>query len=455
MMTLHDEASVAPWRQRAGALAALAFAACIAVGAPGPAAIIVALALAITWPLLGTLLLVAVLPLTFLLRFELAHRMVNPAAFLAASLAFVGIWPPRRLRALDRRATAALGLLAFAYLLATLVSLVAHDDLDIGRASRELFRLLTAMCAYLSVARAIDTFRAERALGWTFALSATAAALYGLLQIAFFAAHISVLPQWEHVASYQQYFGGTPVLRAAGPLGEPGELAAYLTVALGVSGWLYARTKSSLALFLLSVQALTFVATFSTSGWYGAVAAGAVLLWKRRPALLVAAAVGVVVVTTSALTISPAARDIALQVVFKPFDPNSGSLSEHAAHVRRAGDLFLENALFGIGPGLYPLHLRGDMKAQFPWLGDHTTIQNAYAEAVAEGGLLLVAGLAAVAFAVVRRLSEARGPGHSALVASAVTLLLVLTAASNWKFEFYGVALAFFLRAPLLCPETV
>jgi O-antigen ligase len=285
------------------------------------------------------------------------------------------------------------------------------DALFRGPVLRETLKALEYVALFAVVVAATRADPDERPL--RIALAATV----GLVSLLAIAQEIVGAPSGV-------WFAGFAIPRIAGPLEGPNQLAAYLGLALAaLVAFFLVRERARLELWAIGVAVAALILTISRAGIWAAFVGIAIVVAvspprQRRELAIVAAssaAVGLVVLafwgfvaTHNFGGVSFVRHLMALAEAPHPGTVGNRSQLWHAALV-----LWRRHPLLGIGAGNYELELAG---AGFPHLRTHAN--SLYLQALAEGGLVLLAAtLALVAASIV---AFVRGPFRDPLIVGAL-----------------------------------
>jgi O-antigen ligase len=213
---------------------------------------------------------------------------------------------------------------------------------------------------------------------------------------------------------------GAPAPRVSGLLEGPNQLAAYLEIALAiVAAWnLYAPEKA--ARWVLALAACTLILTFSRAGIACAFLALAIvaIIERRRIVELVPAAAGALCGAAGAL----------MWWFFAPMLwhgrlitwPYAGGVGYRSELWRAALYFFRNHPVLGIGAGNFELELPAAGVS-----GVRTHANNWYLQALAEGGIVLLAATIAWIVTLFRSLTRdlPRSPWRIAAFAASIALV--------------------------------
>jgi O-antigen ligase len=220
------------------------------------------------------------------------------------------------------------------------------------------------------------------------------------------------------------WFAAHPIPRIAGPLEGPNQLAGYLGIGLAVVvAYALAHRRDALETVALAFGSAALVLTVSRAGLFGAVVGcgivAAVSPRKNRrrilPPALAGAALGFVVLAAwgYAATHSLAGFDLLERFSNVAEADRPGAVGDRSQLWRAAIELWRTQPLLGIGAGNFERELG---RAGFPQL--HTHANSLYLQALAEGGLVLLAATLGLTVVSIARFT--RGPFRAPLVAAAL-----------------------------------
>lgn len=223
----------------------------------------------------------------------------------------------------------------------------------------------------------------------------------GLLAIWQFLSQGTLASKWlglaAHLASDQRSFvmefGGERWLRAYGSFGSPNSLGIYLAVIFILGLYLYSTAAKKSFKILLAVGQLVVLSgllfSFSRGSWLAAVA-GVVsyflVMWRVQTGGLWPAVRPLVYATMLVVVIL---------IIFQPFfgarfNLNNRveikSINERKTQLLEAKEIFLQNKILGVGPGVYTLALRYFYPTRPAW--QYQPAHNIYALTLVEYGAL-------------------------------------------------------------------
>ena len=358
-------------------------------------------------PAYGIAALIAAVP------FDL-HRDVGPTTVTVSKVALVAVLAGLALRRvriapLGAPAARALALAGAAVAVATACS-IAHAAFP-GPVLRETLKALGYLALFCVVVAAARDDPDDAPVRYAIAGTVVVVALLALAQ--------------EVVgAPSGLWFANHPIPRIAGPLEGPNQLAGYLGIALApITAYVLSERRAALDRVALGLAVVALVLTISRAGVAAALLAVIVVVAvspvrARRTVGLIGAAgaaIGLAVLaawgyaaTHTAAGFNLLARFSTLAEVPQPGSVGDRSQLWHAAIVLWRGSPFV-----GIGAGNFELELA---RAGYPGLRTHAN--SLYLQALAEGGLVLLA--ATVALVTVSIVRFARGPFREPLVVGAL-----------------------------------